>query len=485
MKPLRFRPVVWGMLLLGALPAQGASRARYGGRLRTALATPIELPPDPLKVDSTEGASVLRAFSPPLCTSPSPGQLEAVLGTPTRAGERKVSVVLKSALAPGHALGSRELIDSWSRVLDPQSPSPYRALLAPARLASGALAAQAASPTTVELTLAFPWPDLETSLCHPALTPVDRDGRPFAGTGPFLATAQKGVLRANPSFVNGRPYLDQWVLSPTNERGAERQRVLNQAQLSIGGADASGANPTGATAALSTAPMQQATYLLFRPERVGPSFRTDFARAVDRAQLARYFVRGPKLPLQRLIPGDDSAAPLPAVPGAFPSPSSPSPVDAGTPATGAGFTLFYDEALEDQRRVAERLQLKLAEHHYRISLQPLPLRVLRQRWNAGDYDLMLQALLLPPEAAPALAVVIEASGRHELLAQRLPELGAIADPAARAERAQRAADLLLPQLPLIPLYRQGLRSNASPGLKGLTFDAQGLISFDQLFLDEG
>ncbi len=65
---------------------------------------------------------------------------------------------------------------------------------------------------------------------------------------------------------------------------------------------------------------------------------------------------------------------------------------------------------EDQRAVAERIQVKLHDRGYKVALEPLPRSMLRARWAKGDFELMLHSLLLPPVPGPALAVVLDAGG---------------------------------------------------------------------------
>jgi hypothetical protein len=144
-------------------------------------------------------------------------------------------------------------------------------------------------------------------------------------------------------------------------------------------------------------------------------------------------------------------------------------------------TLIYDAANEDQRAVAERIQVKLHDRGYRVALEPLPRAILRARWAKGDFDLMLQSLLLPPVPAPALAIVLDAAGRRDLLGVELPLLGAVADPAARDARARERAVALAPTVPILPLYAQGLGVRVAPELGGLVLDAQGLPVLDGVY----
>jgi hypothetical protein len=132
--------------------------------------------------------------------------------------------------------------------------------------------------------------------------------------------------------------------------------------------------------------------------------------------------------------------------------------------------------------VAERIQVKLHDQGYTVALEPLPRAALRARWAKGDFELMLHALLLPAVPGPALAVVLDAAGRKDLLGVELPPIGALADAGARDARARERALALAPTLPLVPLYAQGLGMRFAPEVSGLSVDAQGLPALDGVFL---
>jgi hypothetical protein len=117
-----------------------------------------------------------------------------------------------------------------------------------------------------------------------------------------------------------------------------------------------------------------------------------------------------------------------------------------------------------------------------VALEALPRAELRARWAKGDYELMLHSLLLPPVPGSALAVVLDAAGRKDLLGVELPRIGALTDPVARDTRARERALALAPSVPLLPLYAQGLALRAAPEVGGLTFDAQGLPLLDGVWL---
>jgi MarR-like DNA-binding transcriptional regulator SgrR of sgrS sRNA len=403
------------LVLLGAA-ALAASRARYGGTLHVAFAgKPVET--DATYADTPAEATLLGLASRPLCQSPfvltrvSPLALRLEVPAPLKAAE------VAQALKRAH-----------------ESASPYRALLLPIEKVN-------VQGNAVELKLSYPWPDLENALCHPALA--------LFGFGPFKLQGPPGRYAADPAFPGGRPYLDEVVVTSTDERGAERLFVRAKAQLAIG---LSPKEP-------EKVPMPYSTGLLYAPT-LPATFRAAFESAVDRADLVRFFVKAP-------------AAPQPSGPPVQKPPPLSPPREV---------TLLYDATLDDQRAVAARLQVRLNPLGYRVRLLALPRRELRSRWAAGDYELMLSSALLPSRPCNALAVTLEMARASELAAKQLPPLGAIADDELRDEKAQALLSALSHELPLLPLYVQGLAMSVGQGVQGLKLDPSGFPKLDDVFL---
>jgi len=447
---MTLRHALASLLLLCSTPGLAAGRIPYGGELRLAHTGSAEPLGDPTLADSPVEAALFSFLSRPVC------RLEAS-GAPRLAVAREMSRPVNQSVRltmPSLSLANT-LTRAWMRITGPEAPTPYRALLFPVQ---GEARQLSANGSTVELPLAFPWPDLERSLCHPALALPLTTVAP--SLGPFSATAAKGLFESRLGYLEGRPYLDRILLTSTDERGLARMWTAKQVQLELGVLPEAG---------VLTGPALYATYLSFSQRRVPSDFRQAFESAIDREDLTRLFVRAPAVPMPYLLP--------PALLGPAPKPRSAAP-----PATGArAVTLLYDATNEDQRAVAERIQVKLHDRGYKVALEPLPRSLLRTRWAKGDYDLMLQSLLLPPVPGPALAVVLDAAGRKDLLGVELPFIGAVADPAARDARARERAMALGPTVQILPLYAQGLGVRAVPELGGLVLDAQGLPVLDGVY----
>ncbi|WP_415835296.1 ABC transporter substrate-binding protein [Corallococcus soli] len=435
---MMIRPVVAGLVLLASAPTLAASRPRYGGELRVAHAGPPEIG-EPSLADTPMEAALLGLLTRPVCRVDADGRVHPTLA---RELSRPVPQALRIAL-PSSA-SATAVARAWTRLSSADASSPYRALLYPLRGEGRQVTSTGAG---LELALAFPWPDLERALCHPALAPP-----PSPASGPFSA-AGRGVLEAQPAWPEGRPYLDRLALTATDERGLTRLWSARQVQVELGTPPDNDTLP---------GPALYATYLAYSPRKVPTDFRQAVESAIDREDLTRLFVKGPAVPMANLLP----PALLPQGPRARPA----------APPTGTArkVTLAYDAALADQRAVAERIQVKLHELGYTVALEPQSRAALRARQAKGDFELMLSALLLPPIPGPALAVVLEAGGRRDLLGVELPSIGALAEAGARDARSRERALALAASVPLIPLYAQGLGLRAAPEVSGLALDAQGL-----------
>jgi peptide/nickel transport system substrate-binding protein len=452
-------------LLAFAANAAAASRARYGGTLKVAVVAP-SLEGDPLLADTPAEAALAQATASGLCRLDAQGRVVPVLAQelsyPT---PRVLKLVLRPAprLPGGAPLLPRDIAASLARA----KASAYRALLAPLRLEGGKLAVGSVTSASLELPLEYPFPDLDRALCAPALATVTaRPGAPPVGLGPFAAGAALGTFDAQPLHPEGRPFAEHLSVTASDERGAARLFALEHAQVVLG------APPLPGARAEVGGPALYATYLLFQAAQPGGAqLRQALESAVDRADLTRSFARPPSVPMHGLLP--------PALLPQEPLPRTQAPP---SPSPPRELRLLYDAQSPDQRAVAERLQVKLHDRGYRISLEGLPRPRLRARLAARDFELMLHGLLLPPVPSLALALLLDAAGRTDLLTPELSAIGALPDAPARDARARERAAALAPSLSLVPLYAQGLSVQSSPQVSGLLRDGQGLPSLADAFL---
>jgi MarR-like DNA-binding transcriptional regulator SgrR of sgrS sRNA len=433
------------LVALLSTPALASSRGRFGGTLKVAVTSKVPLDADPLYADTPVEVAVLSQLARPLCRVNRAGDVADTLADLGTSGPKSIVINLRQSDLNGAALDTAFVARLLKRLQT--EPTPYRGLLTPLKALP-----EATDKNQLELTLAFPFPDLAKSLCHPALAIASKtEGR----VGPFLPS-----LAANLSFAEGRPYADALAFVTTDARGAERQLSQHRVQITAG---------TGA----AEVPLPFATYLAFNPSHAGKEVRAAIAASVDPQDLTRFFVHPPAAPMTGLLP--------PHLAG--PATDSPKPAPAAT--APRKVTLLYDQSQDDQRAVAERLQVKLQPAGYQVALTGLPRAELRARWAANDYDLMLVSVFLPASPASALSVVLELShAPKEQAVEVLQAIGAVSDAKARDRAAQAAAQTLKNDLALWPLYAQGLKVQAGPGVQHLTFDFSGTPLLDAAFLGQ-
>lgn len=413
----------WPLLLVGLCGtlAMAGGRARAGGTLEAA-AVVKSVHGDPLLADTPLEATLLQLTKLPPCK----------LGELSRPAPRTVRLVVKTATK------ASDVVTALTRVRD--TPSPYRPLL------SAMKSATATSPTTVEIELDGLAPDFELALCHPALAVTPSY---------FASTAERLIANADPSLP--RPWLDGITIRATDARTAERLVAQRKAQLLLGGDSSDGA-------------MLYATFLL-ADRKLGPAFAQALEATVDRPGLTRFFVHPPARPLATLIP---PASEGPVKRASLADIVPPTPVKPAPLATPLELTLLYDGALDEHRAVAERLQVKLGPLGYRLKLEALQRRQLRERQN-GAFDLLLAGVLMPPAPGPALSIALGLAKEPA----RLAELDSLSD-VARAEAVAERAARPLPTV--FPLFVQGLGVTVSREVQHLSRDAYGLPRLDDVFL---
>lgn len=409
------------LALLGTallLPGVGAAggRARAGGTLAVGVVA-RGLEADPLLADAPTDAAALLLTSTPLCR----------LAEPSRPAPGLLRLALPPSVPPALAAAALRRVAGAS--------SPYRSLLAGVK-------GVAESARAVEVQQAPA--DLERALCHPAFA---------LKVGPFRA--EGGVLAAAADFPEGRPWVDAVTVTVAEARTADRLLAQRRLQVVLGSAQA------------EEAP-QLFVLALVLPAGLAPHLRQALDATVDRADLVRFFLRPPAAPLPGLLPpalGGPTA--LPAR-GPRPAPLSPP----------TAVTVLFEAEADEQRAIAERLQVKLQPLGYRVALKGLSRRELQAR-PPGEGELKLAALLLPPSPAGALAVLADLAGQAERVPALQQALAAAGDPDLRARELALG---LAPELLLWPVATRGLGVSASRELQHLTRDPLGLPRLDDAFL---
>jgi hypothetical protein len=437
------------MVLAAAAPleARAAARARDGGTLRLAVLPEVRAD---RWAETPEGVVLRQLVAAPLCRIEGNGRVQTLLASVQRTADG-VSVTPRpgARFSSGAPLGTAELAQAWGRAVE-RSPV-ARAALGPVRDLAATLEQQSrGKAASLLLPLAHPWPDLEVSLCHPALAPLLGDGG-SEGVGPYAPDgAERG--RAVLAFPEGRPHPDGFLVSTLSRRAAQRALENRSAQVLLGdGGEA-------AAAALF------ATYLVSRPQ-ARPMVSLLEPR-LDRAALVRSFVGGPAAAMPGLLP--------PSLGGSERSASA-----GGSPGRGSGTALLlYAADRPSQRAVAQRLQILLRDAGVSLTLGARTPETLDRDWRAGQGDLALRSVLLPPAPAAALAVVLELAGDPGASRRELAGLGALAEERERTARTRERALQLAGSVPVLPLYVEGLRARLDPALVDVRRDAFGLWTLD-------
>jgi MarR-like DNA-binding transcriptional regulator SgrR of sgrS sRNA len=453
--------------------AEAASRPRYGGEMRVLVPQALL---DPERIDPAMMRSPLDLFltrsvcEPLLAPSPTPNGVQSrLLQVPELDGRsRLVELKLKPGLrfASGAPLRARDVVQSLQRLGD--LASPFRALLLPLNNGAGLVAR---SETEIAASFDFPYPDWSLGLTHPSsCANVGSHGKtgPGGTTGPFMLegklAAPASRLAANAESEVGRPFADK--LSVRTASRADAARALRDNPSKKLGADVAMLKPV-------EGPMAVAGYWLANPKRPGLAPLPGLlAATLDRAELVRNYLPGPAVPLYGLLAPSVEARPV----------SAPTLQQASPLPERVNGELLVEAGEDDQRVVAERLQVKLHDFGAEFRVVPLARAELYARVARGDFDAALVSLPALPEAGLNLAQVLLMAGQPELARSELQSLGAIPDAATRRDRASARAKLLLPQLPLVPLYAQGLSAVARPAVNGLSFEPSGALDLGDLWL---
>lgn len=466
------RPLAATLGLLLAVPAAADVPPAYGGTIRIALpSAPRVL--DPARAVEPADLVAVRALHAPLLEIGADGRLAPGLLAEVPApevGGRLFRLRLAPGLrfSDGTPVTAADVGASLARLLvrEPRSPHAWVALpiLGADSVQEGRAASVAGlrvlSERELLVTLAFPLPEYPWALAALPAAVVSPRG---AGAGPFALATQDGRearLAANAHHRRGRPFADALVLSGPDARGAARALGAGALDLVLR------PEPAGGVAVGSTPPFL-ATVAATSP-RLGAgavAVRRVLA-ALDRAALGRLFARGPVVPLETIVP--------PAVvPGAPPrtegGPAGPLP---------PRLVLLIRAGAPDQRALAERLQVKLFDHHVRASVDEEPPARFAARLASGDYDVALVPVpilaLAPAVAAGEVAYAV----RGPAAARRA--MAALAG-AAPAEAPARLATLAR-ALEVVPLVATGLRASATPALQGVAPRPDGGIDPGDLWL---
>jgi peptide/nickel transport system substrate-binding protein len=477
--------LLWVLLLVaaGARPAQAGMRARYGGELRVASpASPGSL--DPAQVVTPTDVAIARLVHATLFSASADGTLSAELAASVpeaEAGGRLFRIKLKPGLRfhDGAALTAQDVAQSLARLLDPAAASPFAVLALPLVGATdaGRVSGLAATDLDLQASLAFAYPDWPRTLAHVAAAPLPggKLGARPVGAGPFFFNAAPTTDLALLAFADcalGRPFVDSLRLTSADARAGGRALALGEVEAALGSTDKHAVE----------GPALFSTYLAFNPSRLGENaalVRAAVESSVDVADLARFFVRSAS-PMSGLLPPvlDLASGGPPGPPRALRSPRPTLPA-------GLQLTLVLDAGAEDQRAVAERLQIKLHDFGVGVQLKRLSRSEHRAALSQGGYDLALVGFAALPEPGMALAQLVHFAQGRDAARELLRALGAGPDAASRRALVLTQAALLKQRLPLLPLYVQAPRVAVRERVAPVGFDGCGAPALADAWLLEG
>jgi peptide/nickel transport system substrate-binding protein len=460
-------------LALAAPPARAGVRPAYGGTVRVLLpAAPRVL--DPARALEPADLFAVRALHAPLLEVDAAGRLApgllAEVPAP-EAGGRAFRLRLAPGLrfSDGSAVTAASVAFSLSRLLARDPPSPHAWVALPILGADALLDGRAATLAGVQVlsdrellvTLAFPFPDFPWALAALPAAVVSPRG---AGAGPFVLETQDAAgsrLAPNPNHARGRPFAGALILAAADARSSARA-------LSAGGAELVLRPEPGGAGAID-GPALTVVAAAVNGRRLGAAAAplAGALRAVDRAELARLFVRAPATPMDGLVPPALLAAPAPPLPAG---------AAAGAPPPRVG--LLVPAGAPDLRAAADRIQVRLFDRGVRAAVEEEPAPRFAARVAAGDFDVAIAAVpvlaLRPALAAGEVTLALRgpAAARRAMaaLAGLPPE-----DAAARATALARELDV-------VPLFATGQRATAAPALQGARFRADGAIDAGDLWL---
>jgi len=464
-----------------ATPAAAGVRPAHGGVLRLGLPA-LPRTADPALAVELPDVVAARATSGALLALDARGELVPALLAEVpqpEAGGRAFRLRLRADAVTwtGAPITADDLASAFTRLASPATGSPHAWAILPVLGADAMLAGRAAALAGVQVvgerellvTLAAPLPEFAHALA----------ALPFAmpGAGPFVPPASlepRGgaiALARNDRCPAGRPYLSSLVLALADGRGDPRAaaRALDRGDLDL----VLRPEPAG-TRGGPAFPALVATVAALQAGRLGSgavAVRRALA-ALDRADLARRYARGPSEPMTTLVP--PALLPGVAADGAFALASGEAP--GGFPAASR-LALLVPEGAPDVRSAAERIQVKLFDAGVRVAVEAVPRARFDARLAAGDYDVaIVPVAVLAARPSLAAAQVAHAVRGADGARSALAALAGLPP----AEAATAAAELSR-ALDLVPLFASAPRATTGPAAQGLRPDPAGAFDPGELW----
>ena len=412
----------------------------------------------------------------------------------------------------GDPLTAHHFLYAFQRILSPAFGAPYAYMLYSITGAEAfhrnqdadfaTVGLHAPDPHTLEISLHTPIPHFLTKLTHMAWFPVhpptiEKHGgmtaigsnwtRPatFVGNGPFELqqwhpNRQITVTRNAQYWDHANVHLNAIVFHPIGDHTIE-ERAFRAGQLHITGTvpvDRIAYHQRNNPDILHLEPYLGTYYYLLntrRPPLDNPKVRRALALTIDREQITRAITRAGETPALHFTPPDTGGYNATArITG--------SRADALSLLTEAGFpegkdfptlTLLYNTA-DTHARIAEAIQQMWQQQlGIQVELVNMDWKVYLDQTQSGQYDIARAGWIgdyLDPETFLNLWVTDGGNNRtgwsnakYDALIQTA---ATTTDPDIRFERFQQAEQILIEEMPIIPIYFYRSKSLVHPSVKG-------------------
>lgn len=412
----------------------------------------------------------------------------------------------------GDPVTAQDFVFSFQRMLSPRLASAYAYMLYPLTNAEAyhkgqiedfrLVGARAQDARTLELTLHHPVPYFLSLLTHHAWYPVHpptilrhgpadlpasgwtQPGR-FVGNGPFVLSTwepnRKIVVSASPTYWDAaRVFFRRIEFYPIGDARAE-EMAFRAGQLHVTGTvplDRIDFYRTRQPELLRLDPYLGTYYYLFNVRRAplqDRRVRRALALAVDREAIVRRITRAGEEPAWHFTPPGTAGYTSRSRLKGTPETARQLLAEAGYPG-GRGFPVLevlYNTS-EAHARIAQAVQqMWMKELGIRVELVNMEWKVYLARTQEGQFDIARAGWIgdyLDPNTFLDLWVSDGGNNRtgwsHPEYDRRIREAATTSDPQARMELFQQAEEILMEEVPILPLYFYRSKSLVHPRVIG-------------------
>lgn len=386
----------------------------------------------------------------------------------------------------GRLLEAHDVCATLAALKDPKLASPHRTIV------SAFSTCEELSPARVALGLAYSratWmTDLEIPILRSDQARLQRGQVILDGLGPFSLAQQLDnelhFVSASDS-VMGRPKQDLVIRTVRDENARVLRLLAGQADILV-----NAVSPmllpelnSYSNLSLTTRPGANVTYLLVQNDREPfkeASMRRAISLAIDRNSIVKNLLNGYAQQAKWLLPESHWATPQGLQPLAF------DPTAARSVLRKAGKVTLLTSPDRSRVIIARAIAQMLGDAGLEVQVLPLDLGLMLARLDAGDYSLAI--LQIPELTEPNVlswffhpnGIPGEGHDGRNRARYRNPRAAALFDAAARSfDRATRQslyaelAQLMLADMPVIPLWHEDQIAVAAARVHGFRPSAEG------------